>query len=111
MKVQLQKKSPRVYDDPHRLRRRTSCQLGGSRQNGLPTRIWAEVFLGLMSTAFLALTILLPDWIEMLFGLMPDAGDSSAEWGLALSWALVSVLMFAFAGRTWRKHVRLLRQA
>jgi hypothetical protein len=73
--------------------------------------MWVEVAMGLMSASFLALTILLPDWMEVLFTVAPDAGDGSAEWGLALSWALVSVLMFAIAGRTWKKHVRLLREA
>jgi hypothetical protein len=78
-------------------------------QNRLLTRFWVEMVLGLMSAALLALTIDVPDWMEVLFGLAPDAGDGSAEWALALFWATVSVLMFGFAGRTWRKHVRLLR--
>jgi hypothetical protein len=80
-------------------------------QNRLLTRFWVEMVLGLMSAALLTLMIVVPDWIEVLFGLAPDAGDGSAEWGLALSWATVSVLMFGFARRTWRKHVRLLRSA
>ncbi len=27
----------------------------------------------------------MPDWIERIFGLAPDGGDGSAEWGLAIS--------------------------
>jgi hypothetical protein len=110
MKVLLQKMSVRLPDAHNRLLNRTSYQLGTSPQCRLPLRIWVEVVLGLTSTTFLALTILLPDWMEVLFGFAPDAGNGSAEWGLALSWATVSVLMFGFAGRTWRKHVRLLRE-
>jgi len=72
-------------------------------------RIWVEIVLGLMSASLLALAILLPDWMEVLLGFAPDAGDGSAERGVALLWATISVLMFGFAGRTWRKHVRLLR--
>jgi hypothetical protein len=64
-----------------------------------------------MSATFLAVTILCHNWMEMLVGLAPDAGDGSAEWGLTLSFAAVSVLMFGFAGRTWRKYVQLLREA
>lgn len=111
MKVLLQKKSTRLSDDHNRLLKRTSYQLGTSTQSRFPTRIWVEVVLGLMSTIFLALTILLPDWMEVLFGFAPDGGDGSAEWRLALSLATVSILMFGFAGRAWRKHVRLLREA
>jgi hypothetical protein len=80
-------------------------------QNRLLTRFWVEMVLGLISAALLALTIVVPDWMEVLFGLAPDAGDSSAEWRLVLSCATVSVLMFGFAWRTWRKRVRLLRSA
>lgn len=111
MKVLLQRNSARLPDDHNRLTRRTSYPPGTSTQNRLPTGMWVEVAMGLMSASFLALTILLPDWMEVLFTVAPDAGDGSAEWGLALSWALVSVLMFAIAGRTWKKHVRLLREA
>jgi hypothetical protein len=111
MKVRLQKTSARLPDDPNRLPRRTSYQLTTSIENRLPRRIWVEVVLGLISAAFLTLTILLPDWMEVLVGLAPDGGNGSAEWGIALSWAAASVLMFGFAGHTWWKHVRLLREA
>lgn len=102
--------SLRLPDADSRLLRRTYYQLGTSTRCRLPRRIWVELVLGLICAAFLALTILLPDWMEVLFGFAPDAGDGSAEWGIALSWATVSVLMFGFAGRTWRKHIRLLRE-
>jgi hypothetical protein len=108
MKVLLRKMSLPLPDADSRLLRRT--QPGTSTQCRLPIRIWVELVLGLTCAAFLALTILLPDWMEVLFGFAPDAGNGSAEWGIALSWATVSVLMFGFAGRTWRKHIRLLRE-
>ena len=110
MKVRLQKMSVHLPEAHHRPLRRTSYQLGTSAQCRLPMRIWVEVVVGLTCAAFLALTILFPDWMEVLLGFAPDAGDGSAEWELALSWATVSVLMFGFAGRTWRKHIRLLRE-
>jgi hypothetical protein len=77
----------------------------------LPARIWVELMLGLVSTVSLTFAIVLPNWMELLFRLAPDAGDGSAERGFALLWAGVSVLMFGLAGRTWRKHLRLLRSA
>ena len=77
----------------------------------LPARVWVELVLGLMSAALLTLAILSPDWIELMFGFTPDAGNGTAEWGVALLWAAVSILMFGLAGRTWRKQLRLLRSA
>jgi hypothetical protein len=110
MKVLLPRKSIPVPDVRKRALRRPPNQPGKSTQSRLLTTIWVQVVLGLISATLLVLTILLPDWMEVLFGFAPDAGDGSAEWGLALSWATVSVLMFGFAGRTWRKHIRLLRE-
>jgi hypothetical protein len=106
-----QKKTARLSGDHSHVPRRMSYRPGTSMQNRLPAKIWVEIALGMISASLLALTILLPDWMEVLFGLAPDAGDGSTEWGLALSLATFSVLMFGFAGRTWRKHSRLLRPA
>ena len=69
----------------------------------LPTHFCVTVVFGLMSAALLALTIVVPKWIELWFGLAPDAGDDSSEWEFAISLTILSVLMFGFAGRTWRK--------
>jgi hypothetical protein len=67
--------------------------------------------MGLISAMVLALTVLMPDWIERLFGSAPDAGDGTTEWTLALSLAAISVVLFGFARRTWKKHIHLLRSA
>lgn len=78
-----------------------------SPRGRMPAKVWVELVMGLMSAAFLALALLSPHWMELSFGLAPDAGNGSAEYGMALSWAAVSLLMFALAGRTWRNHVRI----
>jgi hypothetical protein len=80
-------------------------------QNRLLTRFWVETLLGLISVGLFAVALLAPDWMEALFGSGLDAGNGSAEWALALSWAAVSVLTFGSAGRTWRRRMRLLRAA
>ena len=72
----------------------------------LPTRALVELALGFISVVLLALALLWPHWIESLFGSSPDAGDGSAEYGVALFWAAVSIVMFAMAGHTWRKQIR-----
>ena len=78
-------------------------------QDRLPLRFWVEMLLGLMSAVLLALTIVVPDWMEALFGSAADAGDGSAERALTVAFAAGSVIMFGLARRTWRKHVLLLR--
>lgn len=75
----------------------------------LPIGFGLKIVLGLMSTVLLALTLVAPDWIELLFGIAPDEGTSASEWGLSLSFATVCVVVFGSSWRTWRKHVRLTR--
>jgi hypothetical protein len=111
MKVSRQKKSVGFCDDHSQHLVRTPSRPGRSAHDPLPQRFWVETATGLISAVLLALTVLMPDWIERLFGSTPDAGDGSTEWRLALSLASISVVMFGFAGRTWKKHVRLLRSA
>lgn len=50
-----------------------------------------------------AVTIIVPDWIEAVFGVDPDAHSSAAEWGITLLLAAVAVCLGLFA----RRHHRL----
>lgn len=111
MNVSRQKKTAGFSDDHNQHLVQTASLPGKSAQDPLPQRFWVETAIGLISASLFALTVLMPDWIERLFGSTPDAGDGSTEWRLALSLAAISVVMFGFAGRTWKKHVRLLRSA
>ena len=112
MKLLLQKETSCASGEHNRFLTGPACQAGAPPvPKRLPARIWVELMLGLISAVSLTLAIVLPNWMELLFRLAPDAGDGSAERGFALLWAAISVLMFGLAGRTWRKHVRLLRSA
>jgi hypothetical protein len=112
MKLLLQKVTSWASGEHNRFLTGPACEAGAPPiPKRLPGRIWVELMLGLISAVSLILAILLPNWMELLFRLAPDAGDGSAERGFALLWATISVLMFGLAGRTWRKHVRLLRSA
>jgi hypothetical protein len=106
MSASRQKKTARLPDNPNHLLMRTPGQPGMPAQNRLPARVWLELALGLMSSALLALALLSPHWMELSFGLAPDAGDGSAERGVAFLWSALSVLMFGLAGRTWRRQIR-----
>lgn len=107
-----QKRGPFLSSDQNCFLIQAVCPPEASPVRGrLPAMVWVELVAGLIGAVLLALALLSPHWMELFVGLSPDAGDGSAEYGVALSWASVSVLMFALAGRTWRKHVRLLRSA
>lgn len=73
----------------------------------LRRRFWLEGVLGL-TTAVLALTTAVrPDWIELVVGAEPDAGDGSAERWMVLALAAVTVAMLAASRLEWRRATRL----
>ena len=72
----------------------------------LPLRFWIESVLGTASAVVLATTLAWPDWIERIFGLEPDGGDGSVEWGWAIALAVGTLVCFADAGRTWWRTTR-----
>jgi hypothetical protein len=107
VKQLLQKKSAAVCSQRNGFLIQSVCPPETSPVRGrLRARLWAELVMGLMSAAFLALALFSPQWMEQWVGLTPDGGDGSAEYGVALLWAAVSLLMFGLARRTWRKQIR-----
>jgi hypothetical protein len=65
----------------------------------LALRFWIEMALGVLSAIVLMMTLTMPDWIERFFGLAPDGGDGSTEWGWAISLAVATLTLFADARR------------
>jgi hypothetical protein len=64
---------------------------------------WVELGLSALSALSLALTLIWPQWIEMLFGVDPDGGDGSDEMGFTLGLAIATVTLLALARREWRR--------
>jgi hypothetical protein len=58
-----------------------------------------ETTLGAVSTVAFIVTLIVPDWIERIFGFEPDGGDGSTEWGLAIFLAFVTLGLFFDAHR------------
>lgn len=54
-------------------------------------RRWVESVLAALAAALGALTLFVPDWIEVVTGLDPDAGSGAVE-------ILIAVALFAVAG-------------
>jgi hypothetical protein len=50
------------------------------------------------------ITAIVPDWIEEVFHVDPDAGNGSLEWLIVLALALATVTLSALA---WRERRRL----
>ncbi len=69
----------------------------------LRRRLGIEVVLAVISAALSVLTVVLPDWIEKLTGLEPDAGSGALEWVIAGVFLAAAVVSAALAHRTSRR--------
>jgi hypothetical protein len=76
----------------------------GWAMDGRRLLLYVEASLTAVTTVALVMTLLVPSWIEVVFGADPDAGDGSAERWLT---AVLLVATLAFAGLTRRSWVRL----
>ena len=56
-----------------------------------------ECLFTVLSAAAFVLTLGVPDWLEAAFGVAPDGGDGTTEWGLALGLLVTTVLLFVRA--------------
>jgi len=65
-----------------------------------------ETTLGAVSAVAFIVTLIVPDWIERIFGFEPDGGDGSTEWGLAIFLALVTLGLFFDAHRLRSRSAR-----
>jgi hypothetical protein len=66
--------------------RRAAVAWGTARK-----RFVAEVCAGVVTAFATVLTLLVPEWIEVVFGVDPDHGDGSLEWLIAGAFALATV--------------------
>ena len=59
------------------------------------------VGIAIAATGVFVLTLLVPDWIELAFGVDPDRHSGSLEWAIALGPLAVAVAAGALAGLEW----------
>jgi hypothetical protein len=69
---------------------------------GLRIRFWLEVAVGVAAIV----TMAIPDWFEVAFGLAPDGGDGSFEWAVVAALAAVAATSLALAWNDARRLAR-----
>jgi len=62
------------------------------------TRFWLETAIALATAALAIATVIVPAWIETVFGADPDGGSGVLEWGVTAAFALLTIV-FAVAAR------------
>lgn len=65
-------------------------------------QVLVNVVLAVACAALVALTIAVPDWIEAVFGVDPDAGSGALEWLICI---LASTAALGFGRRAVRAAV------
>ena len=69
----------------------------------LRVRLAAELAAAAAGIAGTVLTVLRPDWIEILFGFDPDHHSGSAEWLIVGILMAVATVAFTIARFEWRR--------
>jgi hypothetical protein len=75
----------------------------GPMMKRLGPLFWGEAILAFLTLSLGVLTIFWDDWIEGIFGFDPDQGDGSFEKELVVGLFVLTALLSALAGRSWRK--------
>ena len=73
----------------------------------IPNRILAEFLVSGGFAILFAVTILVPDWIEAVFGVDPDMGNGELEWAIVVAAGLLSLLFAALGRFEWVRRCRL----
>ncbi len=66
-------------------------------------RFWVTAVLAAVSVVLSAVTLLAPDWIEMVFRFDPDHGNGAAEWMVVAGLVLMAATASALSLAEWRR--------
>jgi hypothetical protein len=81
----------------------TSHRSSTNRRQEFEMRSRLKLGLALASAGAATVTVVWPDWIELVFHWNPDHGSGSAEWLVVVAAALTAVASSAFAALEWRR--------
>jgi hypothetical protein len=68
-------------------------------------RLWIEVALAVLAAGLAILTLITREWIELLFGIDPDAGSGALEWAIVIALFIASVALALIARWDRKRHV------
>ena len=71
-------------------------------RNGTRARAWLATVFAVVGLGLCVLTLVWSEWIELLFGVDPDAGSGALELLVAGAFLVASVLLAGQARRDWR---------
>lgn len=66
-------------------------------------RFWLEAALASLTGILTIATLIKRDWIEAVFGVDPDAGSGSLEWGMVVVAFVLTIAFAALARAEWRR--------
>jgi hypothetical protein len=66
-------------------------------------RFWIEAGLSALSAGLFVLTLIVPDWIEAVFGVDPDRHSGSLEWAIVGVLLVTTLVSSMLARREWRR--------
>jgi hypothetical protein len=69
----------------------------------MPTRIWIESLMALLTGILAVVTVVNPEWIEWLFRVSPDGGGGALERSLVGVFAAASCASAVLAHRSVRR--------
>jgi hypothetical protein len=74
--------------------------------NSLRRRFWIEMGTASVTILVFVLTVTHRDWIELVFGIDPDAGSGALEWAVWASLTLVLVAVNVMMRYEWLRAKR-----
>ncbi|AZS37417.1 hypothetical protein CVS47_02053 [Microbacterium lemovicicum] len=71
-----------------------------TRDRSLTIRIIVQFALAALFLAVAVVTVIEPEWIEVVFGIDPDRGSGALEWVIVLALGVLAVVAAGFGART-----------
>lgn len=69
----------------------------------LGPRFWTTSVTSAIFLALMLLTVVLPDWIEVVFRADPDGGSGAVEWAVVVLFGCVGIANGLVARIQWRR--------
>jgi hypothetical protein len=65
-------------------------------------RFWIEAGTAVATAVLALLTLVWPDWIELIFRVDPDGGNGTLEWAIVAGLCVAAALSSLLARRDWK---------